>query len=49
VKIHHQGRVLTIFSRKGPPYYNSQASYLKIDLADRVSDACQLAASAHLF
>jgi len=49
VKVNHQGRVLTVFSRKGPPYHNSQASYLKIDLADGVSDAYQLAEAAHLF
>jgi len=49
VRVNHQGRVLTIFSRKGPPYYNSKASYLKINLTDQVSDAYQLARMAHLF
>jgi len=49
VRVNHQGQVLTIFSRKGPPYHNSKASYLKINLADKVSDAYQLAGMAHLF
>ena len=31
-KFNHGGRVITLFSRKGPPYYNSKASYLKLKL-----------------
>lgn len=29
-KINHEGLVLTLFSRGGPPYYNSRASYLAV-------------------
>lgn len=32
-KFNHGGRVLTLFSRKGPPYYNTHAAYLTIDLS----------------
>ncbi|MEM2464733.1 MAG: metallophosphoesterase family protein [Candidatus Bathyarchaeia archaeon] len=32
-KFNHGGRVLTLFSRKGPPYYNADAAYLMLDLA----------------
>ncbi|MEM1586125.1 MAG: metallophosphoesterase family protein [Candidatus Bathyarchaeia archaeon] len=32
-KFNHGGRVLTLFSRKGPPYYNTNAAYLTLDLA----------------
>jgi protein phosphatase len=41
-KINHAGRVLTIFSRKGEPYFNSQGSFLQLDLTERISDAFQL-------
>jgi len=30
--ITHAGRVVTIFSRKGPPYFNEKAAYLKINI-----------------
>jgi diadenosine tetraphosphatase ApaH/serine/threonine PP2A family protein phosphatase len=45
----HAGRVLTIFSRKGHPYYNSRAAYLNIDLSAPAKDAFQLAREAHFF
>ena len=41
-KINHAGRILTIFSRKGEPYFNSQGSYLRLDLTERVENAFQL-------
>lgn len=31
-KLNHSSRVITIFSRKGPPYYNAYAAALVIDL-----------------
>lgn len=49
VAVTHKGKVLTIFSRKGPPYYNLQAAYLNIDLFVPARDAFQLARDAHLF
>lgn len=30
-KLNHGGRVVTLFSRLGPPYYNSRASYMVVD------------------
>jgi len=41
-RINHNGRVLTLFSRKGGPYSNSQGAYLDFNLADHVRDAVQL-------
>ncbi len=49
VMVAHQGKVLTLFSRKGAPYYNDQAAYLTIDLSAPAKDAFQLAREAHLF
>lgn len=46
---HHRGKVLTVFSRKGPPYYTSKAAYLNIDLTIPAEDAYQLAQEACLF
>jgi protein phosphatase len=41
-KINHAGRILTIFSRKGEPYFNSQGAFLQLDLTERTEDAFQL-------
>ena len=41
-KINHNGRILTLFSRKGEPYYNSQGAYLQFNLESEVKDAFQL-------
>lgn len=41
-KVNHSGRILTLFSRKGEPYFNSQAAYLQLDLSSRISDAYEL-------
>jgi protein phosphatase len=41
-KINHNGKVLTLFSRKGEPYYNTQAAYLQLDLNVKVENAYQL-------
>ncbi len=38
-KWNHEGRVLTVFSRLGAPYYNSAAAYVRVD-------ACRLAPGA---
>lgn len=32
-KLNHGGTVLTLFSRKGPPYYNQNAAYITLDLS----------------
>ena len=49
VAVQQKGRVLTLFSRKGPPYYNSQAAYLEIDLSREAMDAHGLAREARRF
>jgi len=41
-KINHGGRVLTLFSRRGEPYYNSQAAFLQFDLAEKIESAFQV-------
>jgi len=41
-KINHGGRILTLFSRRGEPYYNSQGAFLQFDLAEKVESAFQL-------
>ena len=41
-KINHGGKVLTIFSRRGPPYYNSYGAYLQLDISKVVKDVKQI-------
>jgi len=41
-KINHNGRILTLFSRKGEPYFNSHGAYLQFELSNRVADVFQL-------
>ncbi|MEM0048946.1 MAG: metallophosphoesterase family protein [Candidatus Bathyarchaeia archaeon] len=38
-KFNHGGRVLTLFSRKGPPYYNAEAAYLMLRLEPQLNSA----------
>jgi len=42
VEVLHNGRILTIFSRKGAPYFNSHAAYLLLD-----EDALETARNAY--
>ena len=48
-KINHNGKSLTLFSRKGPPYHNSYGAYLQLSLSEEVEDARQLAEYIHKF
>jgi len=41
-KTSHGGRILTIFSRKGEPYFNSQGAFLQLDLTEMIDNAFQL-------
>jgi protein phosphatase len=41
-KINHDGKVLTLFSRKGSPYFNKHAAYLDVSLAEKIERAEQL-------
>ncbi len=48
-KINHSGKILTLFSRKGSPYFNEQGAYLQLDLSCMVKDAYQLKRFIKLF
>jgi diadenosine tetraphosphatase ApaH/serine/threonine PP2A family protein phosphatase len=48
-KIDHSGKVLTLFSRKGPPYFNSYGAYLDLELSEKVENAEQLIQYIHKF
>jgi protein phosphatase len=48
-KISHEGKVLTLFSRKGPPYFNAFGAYLELDLAEEHYSAEQLVPFIHKF
>jgi len=41
-KTNHSGKVITIFSRRGPPYYNDYGAYLHLDISQKVENAKQL-------
>ena len=41
-KINHRGKILTLFSRKGPPYLNVQGAYLNVELSKNFKNAEQL-------
>ncbi len=49
VDVRHDGKILTVFSRRGPPYHNSYAAYLKIDLSEEAKDAYELSKMACKF
>jgi len=48
-KIDHNGKILTLFSRKGPPYFNSSAAYLEFDLSLKPENASKLLPYIHQF
>ena len=41
-KANHSGKVLTLFSRIGPPYHNDYGAYLHLDISLKVEKAKQL-------
>lgn len=49
VKLNHNGKVLTVFSRKGPPYFNMYAAYLEIVNLAKTLTGYELASIAKLF
>ena len=49
VFVSQKGKVLTLFSRKGPPYYNSRAAYLKINMSEKAKSGYELAKEALFF
>lgn len=48
-KINHGGKILTLFSRKGEPYYNQHGAYLKLNLSEIVENVQQLRQYIHIF
>jgi hypothetical protein len=48
-KINHNGKVLTLFSRKGPPYCNPYGAYLDVELSEKIENAKQLVPYIHKF
>ena len=47
-KINHDGRILTLFSRKGEPYFNSKAAYLMLNLSLDLTSVYQLVDSIRI-
>jgi len=41
-KVNHHGKVLTLFSRKGPPYHNDRGAYVHLDLSEKIDNVKQL-------
>jgi Calcineurin-like phosphoesterase len=48
-KIDHNGKVLTLFSRKGSPYFNAYGAYLNVGLSEKLENAQQLIPYIHQF
>jgi len=48
-RLNHDGKIMTIFSRKGPPYYNNKGAYLKINLSSKISSVSWLCSSIQQF
>jgi diadenosine tetraphosphatase ApaH/serine/threonine PP2A family protein phosphatase len=48
-KLNHDGKVLTLFSRKGAPYFNAYGAYLQLPLSERFESAEQLVPWIHKF
>ena len=48
-KINHKGKVLTLFSRKGSPYFNAHGAYLDLELSEKFENAEQLIPYIHKF
>ena len=48
-KLNHDGKVLTLFSRKGAPYFNAYGAYLQLLLSEKFENAQQLVPWIHKF
>ncbi len=48
-KLNHDGKVITLFSRKGLPYHNDKGAYLLVDLSSKVISASHLSYSIKQF
>jgi diadenosine tetraphosphatase ApaH/serine/threonine PP2A family protein phosphatase len=48
-KLNHNGKVLTLFSRKGAPYFNACGAYLQLPLSKKFESAKKLVPWIHKF
>jgi protein phosphatase len=48
-KIEHDGKILTLFSRKDSPYFNEHGAYLDLPLSEKMESAEQLIPWIHRF
>ncbi len=48
-KTNHGGQILTLFSRRGPPYFNTAAAYLQFDLSTKPQRLSDLLPSVRKF
>jgi diadenosine tetraphosphatase ApaH/serine/threonine PP2A family protein phosphatase len=48
-KLNHDNKVLTLFSRKGSPYFNAYGAYLQLPLSEKFENAQQLVPWIHKF
>jgi protein phosphatase len=48
-KINHSGKILTLFSRKGPPYFNLSGAYLDLDTSRKFDNAQRMISYIHKF
>jgi protein phosphatase len=48
-KLNHDDKVLTLFSRKGDPYFNAYGAYLQLPLSEKFKNAEQLVPWIHKF
>jgi diadenosine tetraphosphatase ApaH/serine/threonine PP2A family protein phosphatase len=48
-KLNHDGKVLTLFSRRGAPYFNAYGAYLQVPLSEKFESARQLVPWIHKF
>jgi UDP-glucose 4-epimerase len=48
-KIDHNGKILTLFSRKGMPYFNTHGAYIAVELQKKPQNAQELIPYIHKF
>jgi len=48
-KMNHEGKILTLFSRKGAPYFNRSGAYLQLPLSEKPENAEHLVSFIHQF
>ena len=48
-KLNHNGKVITLFSRKGTPYYNTRGAYIHLDLLQKLKSVEKLSSYIQQF